>query len=74
VAAAAHRDLEIELMGELDGRHDVGHAAAARDQSRALVDQAVMDAPRRLIAIISGASSSRRSNNAGAGMATILLD
>ena len=50
--AAADRNLEIELMGELDGRHDVGHAAAARDQRRALVDHAVVDAPRRLVAIV----------------------
>jgi hypothetical protein len=52
MAAAANRNVEIELMGQLDGRHDIGHTATARNQRRALVDQAVIDSPCRLVAVI----------------------
>jgi hypothetical protein len=43
VTAAANCDLEAEILCELDGIHDIGHAPAARNQRRPPVDQAVMD-------------------------------
>ena len=49
VTAATNRDFEAELAGEIDGIHDVGDAAAAGDQRRALVDEAVMHLPCNLV-------------------------
>ena len=50
VAAAADGDFELQVARQLDGVDDVGHAAAARDQRRPLVDQAVMDFPGLVVA------------------------
>ena len=50
VAAAANRDLEAQPAREIDGIHHVGHAAASGDQCRPLVDQAVVDFSRFLVA------------------------
>ena len=54
VAPTADGDLEAEIAAELDGIDDIGHAAAAGDQRRALVHQAVMDPSRIVIARIAG--------------------
>ena len=42
VAAAPHRNLQAELSRQRDGVGDVGGAAAASDQGRTLVDEAVV--------------------------------
>jgi hypothetical protein len=42
VAAAADGGFEPVVARQLHGIDDVGHAAAARDQRRALVDEAVV--------------------------------
>jgi hypothetical protein len=44
MAAAPHGELEAVLARECDRGDDVGHALAARDQRRALVDHPVVDA------------------------------
>jgi hypothetical protein len=49
VTAAADGDFELLLAGETDRIDDVGDAAAAGDQRRPLVDQAVVHLPRVLI-------------------------
>ena len=50
VAAAAHRDLELQRPRQLDGVGDIRRAVAARDQRRPLVDESVVDAPRVVVA------------------------
>ena len=52
VAAAAHRHLQAQPACELDGIGHVGGAVAAGDQRGALVDQAVVDPSRVLIAAV----------------------
>jgi hypothetical protein len=51
---AANRDLETELTPELDGVDNVGHAAAAGNQRRTLVHEAIMDPSRLIVAGIAG--------------------
>jgi hypothetical protein len=43
VAAAAHRDEQVALARETDGRDHVGHPCAAQDRSGTAVDRAVPD-------------------------------
>ena len=54
VAPAPHGDLEACLTGKRDRVDDVGRAAAAGDERRPLVDQAVMNPSRVLVAVVSG--------------------
>jgi hypothetical protein len=48
------------LAAELHRRHDVPDAAAARDRRRALVDHAVVDAARLLVARLTRAEEHAR--------------
>ena len=50
VAAAAHRQQQLVRRRELHRLHDVGGAAAARDQRRMAIEGAVPDAPRGVVA------------------------
>ena len=51
VAAAADADLQAIAARELDARGDVGGRAAAHDERRPAVDEAVVHAPRRFIGV-----------------------
>ena len=53
VTAAADRDLDAVLAGEPHAGDDVGGVPAARDRRRVLVDHAVVDGPRLVVARIS---------------------
>ena len=50
VAAAADRDQQALLAPEVHGRDDVGDVGAARDEPRALVDHAVVELARLVVA------------------------
>ncbi len=54
VAAPAHGERESVLAGEVDGAHHVGHVHAAGNQRGPLVDHAVVDLARRLVARVAG--------------------
>ena len=43
VAAAAHGQQQVVVAGEVDGGHHIGDIRAAGDQTRVLVDHAVVD-------------------------------
>jgi hypothetical protein len=49
VSATTHRDLGFRADGVADGGDDVRAAAAAEQNARPLVDQAVEDLPRRVV-------------------------
>ena len=55
VAAALHRHLDPARPGEVDGRDDVGRVDAARDRHGMLVDEAVEELARLLVAGTAGA-------------------
>src|SRR5262249_49948503 len=52
VSAAAHRGLEPGSACEANGRNDVGGPATTSDQRWALVDQAVVNPARFLVAVV----------------------
>jgi len=50
VTSTTDRYFEVVLMGEGDGRDDVGGSLAASDEGRALVHHSVVDATRVVVA------------------------
>jgi hypothetical protein len=54
VTAAAHRELQALVDGEADRLDDVRGPAAGGEQSRALVDEPVVDAPELLVGGVAG--------------------
>ena len=52
VTAAPHRDFQVQRARQMHRLDDIGDAAAARDQRRPLVHQAVVDFPGFLVARI----------------------
>ncbi len=53
MAAAAHRDLESVLPGEIDRLGDVRDGSTLRDQRRVLVDHAIVQLARLIVIRIS---------------------
>ena len=54
VAAAADRRQQVIFPAKIHGRDHVGHVHATRNQTRALIDHAVVDFARRLISGVRG--------------------
>jgi hypothetical protein len=54
VAGAPDRDPELHRVGQVHGVYDVGETAAARDERRSLVDEAVVFEPRPIVRGIGG--------------------
>ena len=54
VPAAAHRQGQVVLPGEVHGGDDIGRAGTHDDDERSLVDHSVPDAPRLVVVRVAG--------------------